>query len=486
VATLMVTYAGSLEETLGFSTAELEGDLNRWVELVHPDDRAAFVREAKQACAGRAVFHLIYRVRKKDGSYLIVQDNGQAIRDAEGKVQRVIGFVMDITPQRALEEQYRQSQKMEAVGRLAGGIAHDFNNLLTVITGYGQLMQEQFPKGTPTGDIVQEITGAGNRAASLTRQLLAFSRKAILEPKVLDLRELVADMDRMLRRVIGEDIELVTAADPDLGMVKADPGHVQQVILNLAVNARDAMPRGGKLTVEVRNVELDEEYAQRHPDARPGPHVLLIVRDTGVGMDAATQARIWEPFFTTKGEKGTGLGLATVYGVVRQSGGHIAVESEPGQGATFKVYLPRAQENGPIGKSFHGLTSLTDLPRGTETILSVEDEEGVRVLTRHVLLSCGYQVLEASDGREALRVASLHPGRIHLLLTDVVMPQMGGREVAQRLSALYPGLKVMYLSGYTDDAVVRHGVQAGEVQLLLKPFSPTALAQKVRQLLDQN
>jgi CheY-like chemotaxis protein len=264
--------------------------------------------------------------------------------------------------------------------------------------------------------------------------------------------------------------------------VKADPGHIHQVILNLAVNARDAMPQGGQLTIEVRNVELDKAYVQTHPEAQLGPHVLLLVRDTGVGMDPATQTRIWEPFFTTKGEQGTGLGLATVYGVVRQSGGHVTVSSEPGCGATFRVYLPRIPENTLRGKSLPGSRTL---PAGNETILVVEDEGGVRSLACRILRHCGYRLLEARDGRDGLRVAGEYGGPIHLLLTDVVMPHMNGRELAERLLSLHPGLRVLYLSGYTDDAVVRHGVLDGEVRLLLKPFTPPALAQRVRQVLDE-
>jgi PAS domain S-box-containing protein len=394
----------------------------------------------------------------------------------------VLAIVHDDTERKRLQEQFHQAQKMEAVGRLAGGVAHDFNNLLTVITGFGELLLHQLGGDSPLRESVSQITKASDKAAALTRQLLAFSRKAIIEPKVLDLKGLVADMERLLRRIIGEDIELATVMDQDLGRVRADPSQIEQVILNLAVNARDAMPQGGKLTIEVRNVELDGSYARTHPDARVGPHVLLAVADTGVGMDRATQARIWEPFFTTKGEAGTGLGLATVYGVVRQSGGHVAVSSEPGQGATFMVYLPLVQDEVSTSKS---PANPTVLPAGMETILLVEDEEGVRCLARQVLAGCGYRVLEAGNGQEALRVSTRYPERIDLLVADMVMPRLGGRELAERLRERYPGIRVLFLSGYTDDAVIRHGVLAAEVQLLHKPFTPTALARKVRDVLDR-
>jgi CheY-like chemotaxis protein len=311
---------------------------------------------------------------------------------------------------------------------------------------------------------------------------LAFSRQQMLAPRLLDLNAVVADLDKMLRRLIGEDVELVCVTDPQLGPVKADPGQVEQVLLNLAINARDAMPTGGRLTIQTRRVELDEAYARTHPDARAGLHALVSVSDTGVGMDRATLARIWEPFYTTKAAgKGTGLGLAMVYGIVKQSEGHVAVTSAPGRGSTFQVYLPLAEETGRLAKSNQGAAGM---PRGTETILLAEDEEAVRALTRRVLQSCGYTLLEAADGVEALRVAAEHGGRIDLLVSDVVMPRMGGRELAERLHGLHPAARVLFLSGYTDDAVVRHGVQEDQVAFLQKPFTPPALAMKVREVLD--
>jgi PAS domain S-box-containing protein len=399
----------------------------------------------------------------------------------EGRIVGSVVTFLDITDRRRLEEQFRQAQKMEAVGRLAGGVAHDFNNLLTIINGYGEMVLSGLPPDDPHRELIREMVAAGDRAAALTRQLLAFSRKAIIEPKILDLKAVVADVDKMLRRVIGEDVQLAVLIDPEVGAVKADPGQVDQVILNLVVNARDAMPQGGKLTIELSNTELDETYALGRPEARPGPHVLLAVSDTGCGMDQATRARIFEPFFSTKGDKGTGLGLATVHGIVKQSGGHVAVYSEVGHGTSFKVYLPRLKHLPAPGKSHQGQAELL---RGSETVLLVEDEDGVRALSRHVLQGCGYTVLEARDGVEAVRVAGRHRGRIDLLLTDVVMPRMSGREVAERLAGRHAGMKVLFLSGYTEDAVVRHGILEAEVAFLQKPFSPASLAAKVREVLD--
>ena len=383
---------------------------------------------------------------------------------------------------RASEEALRQSQKIEAVGRLAGGIAHDFNNLLTVINGYSQLLLSRLGSDDPDRVEIEEINTAGARAAALTRQLLAFSRKQVLQPKVLELNAVVTNMERMLHPMIGEDIELHTVLHPQLGRVLADPGQIEQVIMNLAINARDAMPHGGRLTIETANVELNETYARRLLTITPGPHVLMAVSDTGCGMDKGTQAHIFEPFFTTKEQgKGTGLGLSTVYGIVKQSGGSIWVYSEPGRGTTFKIYLPRVEEP---AESVEPDTARARPPNGTETILLVEDEAGVRSLARAALQVYGYTVLEAANGDEAIRICDRRQGAIHLLVTDMVMPGMDGRALSEQLIARLPQMKVLYLSGYAGGAIVNNGVLDSSMAFLQKPFSPEALARKVREVLD--
>ena len=379
------------------------------------------------------------------------------------------------------EEQFLQAQKMEAVGRLAGGVAHDFNNLLSVILGYCELMADdpQVEEGVRAD--VQEIARAGQRASDLTRQLLAFSRQQVLAPAVVELNEILADVEPMLVRLLGEDIELRFVSRPGLGKVLVDPGQLEQVILNLAVNARDAMPRGGTLTLETDDVELDAAYAAEHPEATPGPHVMLAVTDTGTGMDAATRARIFEPFFTTKEKgKGTGLGLSTVFGIVRQSGGTVWVYSEPGHGTTFKIYLPRTRE--AVVSSVAPPPDPS--PRGTETVLLAEDDGPLRLLVRTALARLGYQILEAQSADEALLLCARFSGPIHLLLTDVVMPKVGGRELAERLAEQRPDTRVLFMSGYTDDTVVRHGVLAAGIAFLQKPVTPQSLARKVREVLD--
>jgi PAS domain S-box-containing protein len=422
-----------------------------------------------------------WRVRK-DGSTFWADVHITALRDQSGILRGFAKVTRDMTERRKLEEQLRQSQKMEAFGQLAGGVAHDFNNLLTIISGYSDMLLEQLPSDDPCRELVQEVHKAGERAASLTRQLLAFSRKQILEPKVLNLNQIVSDTERMLRRLIGEDINLATTLATTLRTVKVDPGQMEQVILNLVVNARDAMLKGGHLTIETANIDLDNEKLASNPDAKPGRYVLLAVRDTGCGMTPEIQARIFEPFFTTKGlGKGTGLGLATVFGIVKQSGGLITVDTEPGRGTTFQVYLPSV-EQALTGESVH--SSKTTL-KGHETLLVAEDESAVLGIIRLALRSQGYTVLEASGGPQALRVAQAHSGPIHLLVTDVVMPELSGRELAERLCTLRPGLKVLYLSGHTDDAVVRQGVQEAHIPFLQKPFTPGQLAAKIREVLDQ-
>jgi nitrogen-specific signal transduction histidine kinase/CheY-like chemotaxis protein len=389
----------------------------------------------------------------------------------------------DITERRQLEEQFRQSQKMDAFGQLAGGVAHDFNNLLTIINGYSDLLLDSLPPGDPNRELLSEIHKAGERSAGLTRQLLAFSRQQILAPRVLDLNEVVADMDRMLRRLIGEDVELRTVPAAELDSVRADPGQLEQVIVNLVVNARDAMPKGGQLTIETANSTIDESSTVAHAVVPPGSYVLLMVSDTGVGMDAETQARIFEPFFTTKERgKGTGLGLATVYGIVKQSGGYILVYSELAHGTTFKVYLPRVAA--PADPVIAAAAKPSGSLQGSETILVTEDQEEVRNLIRRMLQMRGYNLLVAASGQEALLLADTRPGEIDLLLTDVVMPGIGGRELALLLGPKHPHMKVLFLSGYTDESIVHRGLLAPGLAFLQKPFSADALARKVRAVLD--
>ena len=454
-----------------------------WLDAVHPEDREVSVLGWTAAMADRTVFQMEHRLRRADGVYRHMLVRAVPVLDPGGAVKEWVGVHTDITERKALEEQFRQMQKMEAIGQLAGGVAHDFNNLLTVINGYSDLLLQALPQEDPSRKLVVEIFKAGERSAGLTRQLLAFSRQQVLAPRVLDLNDVVTDTGSMLRRLIGEDVRLTLVPASGLWPVRADPGQVEQVLMNLAVNARDAMPRGGQLTIETRNIELAEEYARSHPDARPGPHVLIAVSDTGTGMSAEVRRRVFEPYFTTKGlGKGTGLGLATVHGIVKQSGGHIGVYSEAGTGTTFKVYLPRTEPVPGRSKSLRGLAASKG---GAETILVVEDEGGVRALTCHVLAGLGYTVLQAGDAVEATRVAAGHAGPIHLLITDVVLPGAGGRVVAETITGGRPGTGVLFVSGYTDDAVIRHGVLAEGVNFLQKPFSPSALSFKVREALDR-
>jgi PAS domain S-box-containing protein len=465
---------------LGSTPEEWEGRDS--FELVHPEDRPEVVRlfAALLARPGGSD-GTVHRALHKDGSWRWLETRGTNLLD-DSAVRAVVINYRDITEQRQLEEQLRQSQKMEAVGQLAGGVAHDFNNLLTVINGCGDLLLDDLRPDDPHRHLIAEMRKAGERAAALTRQLLAFGRKQVLAPKVLDLNGVVSEMGKLLRRTIGEDIELVLHLQPGLAPVRADPGQMEQVILNLAVNARDAMPQGGRLVIQTGNAEATESYARSHAGVAVGSYVLLEMRDSGCGMSPDVKARIFEPFFTTKGiGKGTGLGLSVVHGVVSQSGGHIEVASEPGSGTSFRIYLPRSEPN---GQSTPSDAEVKVAPRGSETVLLVEDEEAVRDVNHRILVRGGYAVLEARDGKEAVRVAARHRGSIHLLVADVVMPRMGGRQLAEYLSALHPEMKVLYVSGYPDDAVVGHGIWEGEVHFLQKPFSPSILARKVREVLD--
>ena len=429
--------------------------------------------------------------QRKDGSLYTEHMNIAPVRNPRGEVTHFIATMQDVTERKSLEAQLQQAAKIEAVGRLAGGVAHDFNNLLTVINGYTELLLDQFASDTRVSATLNVVKEAGERAASLTRQLLAFSRRQVLAPQVIDLNSVVSNLEKMLKRLIGEDITLRTLLDPSLGKVKADPGQIEQVIMNLAVNARDAMPSGGSLTIETSNVELDEVYARSHATVKPGPHVMLVVADTGLGMTRETKARIFEPFFTTKEKgKGTGLGLATVYGIVKQSGGSIWVYSELGQGAIFKVYLPSVSEDSAAKGdartatgSISGSETATDSAAGPKTVLVVEDEEGVRSLIRLALESAGYKVLATEDAESALATCENHDGPIQLLLTDVVMPKMSGPLVAKKVTSLRPEIKVLYISGYTGDAVAHHGVLGEDMPFLQKPFSPEALRKKIREVL---
>jgi PAS domain S-box-containing protein len=460
----------SSSELVGHNLANLYADTQRWFDLA---DHFRYLN----------AFHgLVAEWICKNGSSVIVRLSGRAICGQGGAIFFEL-FIEDVTEQRELEQQLRQAQKMEAVGRLAGGIAHDFNNLLMVISGYSEFLAERIGSSSTLHTSVQEIASACDRATSLTRQLLAFSRKQMLAPKVLDLNAILTRSIKMLSRMIGEDINLVLKEGSELGSVKADPGQVEQVVMNLAVNARDAMPHGGNLTIETSNITCDEAYARLHTPLKLGDYVMLTISDTGVGMDTDTKAHIFEPFFTTKGLKGTGLGLSTVYGIIQQSSGHIQVSSEPGKGATFRVYLPRvnagAQAVGPER------VAIAENPNQVlETILLVEDENSLRSLSRQYLENQGYTVLDAPDGAAAVAISNAYSGPIQLLLTDIIMPGVNGREVARLICAMRPETQVLYMTGHTEHAVAHDGVLEEGIPLLQKPFTLSILKTKVREKLS--
>jgi PAS domain S-box-containing protein len=473
-------------ELLGDTSAELIGqhifglyaDNDQWFDL------ADFLRSSEPFKGLAAEW------KRKDNTTTVVRISGRSVANGpEGVVFEL--FAEDVTERRALEQQLRQSQKMEAVGRLAGGIAHDFNNLLMVISGYSEFLLERLGAEPHLRGPAQEIARAAERASSLTRQLLAFSRKQMLAPRIVNLNDVATENFKMLTRMIGEDIDLVMVPSANLWPVRADAGQIEQVIMNLAVNARDAMPSGGKLTIETSNVTLDEEYARFHAPSRPGDYVMIAISDTGAGMDSDTQSHIFEPFFTTKGTKGTGLGLSTVYGIIKQSGGYIWVYSEVGRGTTFKIYLPRVASNGETAAQVAAAIEVRNnearngnVEPGTETILLVEDEANLRYLARQYLEKQGYKVIEAADGAVAMQIAVAHEKVIHLLLTDVIMPGMNGRELAQRIAEIRPNVKILYMSGYTENVIGHNGMLDAGIRLLQKPFNLRDLKSKVREVLD--
>ncbi len=470
----VLTWNKTAEQIFGWREDEVVG---RFIPFVSDEHLPEFRELLARASAGETLTDVELVRHCKDGSKIDITVYATPMRAPDGQVQSILGLVADNRYRRSLEAQLRTAQKMEAVGQLAGGIAHDFNNLLTAILAPADFLLHTLPADHEAVRDLRDIRDAARRAADLTKQLLAFSRRQVLEPRSISLGDVVTGMESMLRRLIGEHIELHTIPADDLGTVRADPGQLEQVLVNLVVNARDAMPDGGKLTIETANVELDESYAAEHYPVTPGSYVMLAVTDTGEGMTADTKSHLWEPFFTTKPTgRGTGLGLATVFGIVKQSGGYIWVYSEPGQGSTFKIYLPRI--DAPAESL--AVVSKGALPHGSQTLLVVEDDDMVRAVTRRALTAHGYTVLAASNGPEALLLAGTHGYKMDMLLTDVIMPGMSGRELAERLRQVRPDLKVLFISGYTDDTIVRHGVLEGGVPFLQKPFTPDQLLRKVQ------
>lgn len=476
-----ITYVNPAFELMsGYQKSEVIGRTPRMLQSGEHD--VAFYRELWEIIRAGKVWRGRFVNRRRDGARYIVDATITPVRDPDGHITHYISLQRDVTREVELEEQYRQSQKMEVLGQLTAGIAHDFNNVLTAVNGYAELMQTQLSSDHPAHDMVLKLLRAGQRGADLVRQLLVFSRKQVNQPQVLDVNALITEIEAMLRRIIGEHIQLSTRLAQDLWLIKADPAQIEQVIVNLVVNARDAMPHGGRLSIETANVVLDEHYVSTHLEARPGDYVALIVSDTGVGMSSEVKLHLFEPFFTTKGRgKGTGLGLATVYGIVKQHSGSIWVYSEPGVGTTFKIYLPRLQEDEQLTIHSEVIGRPCD---GRETILLVEDDSSVRDLTELILRRHGYTVLSAENGKEALRLAKEHPGKIDLLLSDIVLPDLSAVTLTEQLKRFYPRVKALYMSGYGYEVIARYIPALGHITLLQKPFSSADLARQVRNVLD--
>jgi PAS domain S-box-containing protein len=476
---IILTWNSGAERIFGYAAKEAIGQSILFLStLDRLDEIPRLLERIKRA---DAVEHFETVRVKKDGTKINVALTLAPIKNLDGQVVGVSSVARDVTESKDLEDMLRQAQKMEAMGQLAGGVAHDFNNLLGVILGYTGLILDRLSPDDPNHKGIEEIQKAGDRAALLTRQLLAFSRKQVLQPKVLDLNTVVAGTEKLLRRLIGEHIELLVVLSPALGLVKADAGQLEQIIMNLAVNARDAMPAGGQLTIETSNVELSEEYVAQHPSTRPGPYVMLAVTDTGCGMDVKTKAHMFEPFFTTKEiGKGTGLGLSTVYGIVKQTGGSIWVSSDLGIGTAFKIYLPAVNA---LLEIVSPNDKVEKVASGSQTILIVEDDAALLQVIHQSLEAVGYMILAAHSPAEAIRISESYPGPIHLMVADVIMPGMNGTQLATHLSAPRPEMKVLYVSGYTDDTIVRHGVLEPGLAFLQKPFSPKTLARKVGEVL---
>jgi two-component system cell cycle sensor histidine kinase/response regulator CckA len=483
LGTNVVSWSATMAPLFGLTPDTLPKALDEVFSLIHPDDRDAVKASVERAIAGERAYAIEFRCIWPDGSTHWISGRAKTSYGPDGKSPGLIGISIDITERKSLEAQLRQSQKLEAVGQLAGGVAHDFNNLLTAILGYSNFVVDTFEAGDRRHSDIREVIKAGERAATLTRQLLAFSRKQVLQPVAVDLNALITGIRQMLGRLIGEHIDLVTVLPSDLRAVRADPGQIEQIVMNLVVNARDAMPTGGRVAIETANIELGESYAKEHKSVRPGSYVMLAVSDSGIGMNEETKQRLFEPFFTTKEPgKGTGLGLATVHGIVQQSNGHVWVDSEPGAGTVFKIYLPAIDR----GEDVSVPTARDEvIAAGTETLLVVEDEEAVRFLSRVILEKAGYRVFDAPTPERAEAVFDANPALFDLLVTDVIMPGSSGPKLFERLAQRRPDLKVLYVSGYTDDAIVHQGQLDPGIEFLQKPFSAEDLSRRVREVLDR-